>query len=80
MAEGRQRVLIRVTPGPRHSRSRAVTTGISDQKFDSPSTAAMPPTPVEASALTPGLRLIGLHCHLGSQVTDAAIYGEAIRG
>jgi len=27
----------------------------------------------------PLLRLAGLHCHLGSQVTDPAPYGEAIR-
>jgi diaminopimelate decarboxylase len=27
----------------------------------------------------PLLRLAGLHCHLGSQVTDSAPYGEAIR-
>ena len=27
----------------------------------------------------PLLNLVGLHCHIGSQVTDAALYGEAIR-
>ena len=27
----------------------------------------------------PMLDLVGLHCHLGSQVTDPALYGEAIR-
>ena len=27
----------------------------------------------------PWLDLVGLHCHIGSQVTDAALYGEAIR-
>ena len=27
----------------------------------------------------PLLNLVGLHCHIGSQVTDASLYGEAIR-
>jgi diaminopimelate decarboxylase len=27
----------------------------------------------------PWLNLVGLHCHLGSQLTDAALYGAAIR-
>jgi diaminopimelate decarboxylase len=27
----------------------------------------------------PLLHLVGLHCHIGSQVTDASLYGEAIR-
>ena len=28
----------------------------------------------------PLLYLVGLHCHIGSQVTDPSLYGEAIRG
>ena len=31
-----------------------------------------------ARARAPDPRLIGLHCHIGSQVTDPALYGEAI--
>jgi diaminopimelate decarboxylase len=27
----------------------------------------------------PSLYLVGLHCHIGSQVTDASLYGDAIR-
>jgi diaminopimelate decarboxylase len=50
----RQRVLIRVTPGP----------------------AADAVARVLAH---PSLDLIGLHCHIGSQVTDPGRYGEAIR-
>ncbi|WP_204802010.1 diaminopimelate decarboxylase family protein [Mycobacterium riyadhense] len=33
---------------------------------------------VKHVALHPNLDLIGLHCHIGSQVTDATRYGEAI--
>ena len=29
--------------------------------------------------IQPLLDLVGLHCHIGSQVADASLYGEAIR-
>jgi len=79
MAEGRQRVLIRVTPDLDIHGHRAVTTGISDQKFGFTLDGAHAADAVARVLSHPSLRLIGLHCHLGSQVTDAAIYGEAIR-
>jgi diaminopimelate decarboxylase len=34
---------------------------------------------VAATVVEPTLRLVGLHCHIGSQVTDAEQYGEAVR-
>ncbi len=79
MAEGRQRVLIRVTPDLDIHGHRAVTTGISDQKFGFTLDGGHAADAVARVLSHPSLRLIGLHCHLGSQVTDAAIYGEAIR-
>jgi diaminopimelate decarboxylase len=78
-----QRVLIRVIPDVDIHGHRAVTTGISDQKFgfaldggfkDSPAADA-----VARVLAHPNLDLIGLHCHIGSQVTDPGLYGEAIR-
>ena len=34
---------------------------------------------IERALEQPLLNLVGLHCHIGSQVTDAALYGEVIR-
>lgn len=34
---------------------------------------------IAAAVVEPMLRLVGLHCHIGSQVTDARQYGEAVR-
>jgi diaminopimelate decarboxylase len=79
LAEDRQRVLIRVTPDIDVHGHRAVTTGISDQKFGFALDGGHAADAVARVLSHPTLDLIGLHCHLGSQVTDAAVYGEAIR-
>jgi len=79
LAEGRQRVLIRVTPDLDSHGHRAVTTGISDQKFGLTLDGGCVADAVAQVFSHPNLHLVGLHCHLGSQITDAAIYGEAIR-
>ena len=79
LAEGRQRVLIRVTPDLDIHGHRAMTTGISDQKFGFTLEGGHAAEAVARVLAHPNLDLIGLHCHIGSQVTDAALYGEAIR-
>jgi diaminopimelate decarboxylase len=79
LAEGRQRVLIRVTPDIDIHGHRAITTGISDQKFGFTLEGGHAADAVARVMAHPSLDLIGLHCHIGSQVTDAAFYGEAIR-
>jgi diaminopimelate decarboxylase len=79
LAEGRQRVLIRVTPDIDIHGHHAVTTGISDQKFGFTLEGGHAAEAVARVLAHPNLDLIGLHCHIGSQVTDAGLYGEAIR-
>ncbi len=83
LARRRQAVLIRVTPDcsgirdmPGH---RAVTTGLSDQKFGLRLAGDQAAEVAKRVLAHPILDLVGLHCHIGSQVTDAARYGEAIR-
>ena len=79
LARKRQRVLIRVTPDIDIHGHRAVTTGISDQKFGFTLAGDHAADAVQRVLAHPILDLVGLHCHIGSQVTDAALYGEAIR-
>ncbi|MET0456136.1 MAG: diaminopimelate decarboxylase, partial [Mycobacterium sp.] len=74
-----QQVLLRVTPDIDIHGHRAVNTGVADQKFgftldDGPFNEAV--ARISAHEL---LTLVGLHCHLGSQITDQALYGQAIR-
>ncbi|MBW0019784.1 MAG: diaminopimelate decarboxylase [Mycobacterium sp.] len=78
LARRRQRVLIRVTPDVDIHGHRAVTTGISDQKFGFSLYDDHADDAVRRVLAHPILDLIGLHCHIGSQVTDPALYGEAI--
>ena len=78
LARTRQRVLIRVTPDIDIHGHRAVTTGISDQKFGFTLAEDQAADAVQRVLSHPILDLVGLHCHIGSQVTDPALYGEAI--
>lgn len=78
VARPRQPVLIRVTPDIDIHGHRAVTTGISDQKFGFTLAGGHAADAVRRALAHPILDLVGLHCHIGSQVTDPALYGEAI--
>jgi diaminopimelate decarboxylase len=78
LARRRQPVLIRVTPDVDIHGHRAVTTGISDQKFGFTLDGDQAADAVNRVLAHPILDLVGLHCHIGSQVADPALYGEAI--
>ncbi|HEX3781021.1 MAG TPA: diaminopimelate decarboxylase [Pseudonocardiaceae bacterium] len=74
-----QSVLIRVTPGVDAHTHRAIATGVEDQKFGFSLASGAAMAAVEKVLATPGLRLVGLHCHLGSQVRRIDSYEEAAR-
>ena len=57
----------------------AVTTGVNDQKFGFTLAGGHAAEAVKRILHQPLLELVGLHCHIGSQITDPALYGEAIR-
>ena len=57
----------------------AVTTGVSDQKFGFTLGGDHAADAVQRLLAHPILDLVGLPCHIGSQVSDPALYGEAIR-
>ncbi|ADP83977.1 diaminopimelate decarboxylase [Pseudofrankia inefficax] len=72
-----QRVLLRVTPDVDGHTHHAISTGVPDQKFGIPLGAA---TDAAGQVLDqPGLRLVGLHCHIGSQLTRIGAIEEATR-
>ncbi|MFD4469452.1 diaminopimelate decarboxylase [Rhodococcus sp. NPDC058505] len=74
----RQNVLVRVTPGVDAGTHRAVTTGIDDQKFGFPLAHDQAVDAIRRILGQPRLNLIGLHCHLGSQIVDTECYGVAL--
>jgi diaminopimelate decarboxylase len=73
----RQRVLIRVTPGIKPSTHSYISTGQLDSKFGFSLEGGLAAQAVDAVRATGSLDLVGLHCHLGSQLFDLAVYPEA---
>ncbi|MCI2423534.1 diaminopimelate decarboxylase [Saccharopolyspora sp. K220] len=76
---GAQDVLIRVTPGIDGHTHRAVATGVEDQKFGLSLAGGQAAAAVARVLQRPELRLVGLHCHLGSQIAEVLGYEEAVR-
>ena len=74
-----QKVLIRVTPDIDIGGHAAVTTGVNDQKFGFALADNRAADVAKRILHQPLLNLVGLHCHIGSQITDPMLYGEAIR-
>jgi diaminopimelate decarboxylase len=73
----RQQVLLRVTPGVAGDTHRAISTGQADSKFGLSIEEAR-----EAIARLAGgsrLELVGLHCHIGSQLFKLEPFRAAIR-
>lgn len=79
LARPGQQVLIRVTPGVDAHTHRALATGVEDQKFGFSLASGAALDAVARVLDRPNLRLVGLHCHVGSQVNRVAVYEEAVR-
>ncbi|MGC7093607.1 diaminopimelate decarboxylase [Amycolatopsis lurida] len=82
LAHGRQEVLLRVVPGVDGGTHAAITTGTEGQKFGFsllPRVTDNLDRAVAAVLAQPSLRLTGLHCHIGSQVSRVDAYEQAAR-
>ncbi len=64
----RARVLVRVTPGVKPSTHRYVQTGQQDSKFGFNLQGGAAEAAVKKVMAAPGLELVGIHCHIGSQI------------
>jgi len=75
-AAGRtQQVLLRLTPEIEGDTIAAISTGQADSKFGVALGEA--PEVVDAIAAAPGLELVGLHVHIGSQLGDTSSLARA---
>lgn len=72
-----QRILLRITPGIDPHTHRAVVTGNVDSKFGNPIVTGQAMEIVKAALKTAGVRLVGLHCHIGSQIFDIEPFADA---
>jgi diaminopimelate decarboxylase len=75
----RQPVLLRVTPAVDALTHAALATGIEDQKFGVSLAGGAAADAVRRIVAQPGLDLVGLHCHIGSQVTAPGGHALAAR-
>ncbi|WP_066373846.1 diaminopimelate decarboxylase [Herbidospora mongoliensis] len=73
----RQDVYLRVTPGVEAGAHAAIRTGSEGQKFGIP--LAELSDAVARVLSQPELRLAGLHCHIGSQITSVSPFEAAAR-
>jgi len=79
LARSRQRVLVRVTPDVDAHVHAAVATGVEDQKFGFSLGSGAAADAVRRILAQPELELAGLHCHLGSQITETEPFEAAAR-
>jgi diaminopimelate decarboxylase len=71
-----QDVLIRITPDVKGDTHQAISTGQADSKFGFGLAEA--PAAIERLAASPHLRLVGLHCHIGSQLLQLDPFRRAV--
>jgi diaminopimelate decarboxylase len=75
----RQKVMLRVVPGVVAGGHPSIRTGTDDQKFGMSLADGSAQHAVDRILGQPGLELVGLHCHIGSQVTTVKPYLAAVR-
>ncbi|MFD9454486.1 diaminopimelate decarboxylase [Streptomyces sp. NPDC059985] len=76
---GRQKVMVRVVPGVSAGGHHKIRTGTEDQKFGLSLTDGGAQHAVARILGQPRLELTGLHCHIGSQITEVKPYLVALR-
>ncbi|MET3983042.1 diaminopimelate decarboxylase [Streptomyces sp. PvR034] len=75
----RQQVMIRVVPGIAASGHTKIRTGTEDQKFGLSITDGSAQHAIARVLAQPRLELVGLHCHIGSQISSVKPYVAAVR-
>ncbi|MDA3005121.1 MAG: diaminopimelate decarboxylase [Actinomycetota bacterium] len=72
-----QDVLVRVTPGVKPSTHKYISTGQLDSKFGFSLEGGLAADAVAACRAAANINLVGLHCHIGSQIFELGAYPAA---
>ena len=73
------KALVRVTPGIQPSTHSFIQTGQVDSKFGFGLADGSAARAIEAALASPSLELVGLHCHIGSQIFEIEPFRLAVR-
>lgn len=82
LAVERERVvemLLRISPGVDPHTHAYITTGVVESKFGFPIVTGQAEEALTQALASPGLRPVGLHAHIGSQIFELAPYRETVR-
>ncbi|MER5972951.1 diaminopimelate decarboxylase [Streptomyces sp. NPDC002055] len=77
--DSRQQIMVRVVPGIAAGGHTAVRTGTDDQKFGLSIADGSAQHAVARILGQPRLELVGIHCHIGSQIATVKPYVAAVR-
>ncbi|MBQ8341528.1 MAG: diaminopimelate decarboxylase [Clostridia bacterium] len=72
-----QRILLRITPGIDPHTHRAIMTGNVDSKFGSAIVTGQALAITKKALATTGVKLVGFHCHIGSQIFEIEPFRDA---
>jgi len=72
-------ILLRLSPGVDPHTHAYNTTGIVDSKFGFPIVTGQAEAALKEALTSPGLRLVGLHTHIGSQIFELEPYRDTVR-
>jgi diaminopimelate decarboxylase len=72
-------ILLRISPGVDPHTHAHITTGIVDSKFGFLVTTGQAEKALQQAMASPGLRLVGLHAHIGSQILELEPYRDTVR-
>lgn len=70
-------IMLRITPGVKTRTHDAIATGQDDSKFGFTLSSGVAQEGVSRALSLPGVTLHGLHCHVGSQLTDSSPFEVA---
>lgn len=70
-------VLLRLTPGVHAHTHEFIATGQDDSKFGFTVSSGLAARAIERAASSPSMRVMGLHCHIGSNVFAAESFAKA---
>lgn len=72
------KVLLRLTPGVKAETHEFIATGQDDSKFGFTVSSGLAQQAVERARNSDGVELVGVHCHIGSQVFRVDSFGQAL--